>query len=154
MKDPLKVKSLRDRLIEIALEWEALFGVAPSITSAVSEYDAARIVGHTEEGYSLDCVGRTAVTSGCDFIFNGTRYQVKANRPSGKPGSKVTKVPKATNYDWDYLIWIHYDRTFVIQEAWQWRVDKYRIQFETKSRLSPSDMRKGENLLEGYVLQN
>ena len=49
-------------------------------------------------------VGRTAVTRGCDFILNELRYQVKANRPSGKRGSFVTLVGKASNYDWDRLI--------------------------------------------------
>ena len=74
---------LRDRLVAVTLEWESVFGVAPSITSAVSEYDAACLVGHTDESYGKVCAGRTAVTRGCDFTFNGLRYQVKANRPSG-----------------------------------------------------------------------
>jgi hypothetical protein len=76
--------------------------------------------GHTDESYGKTCVGRTAVTRGCDFIFNGLRYQIKANRPSGKPGSFVTLVGKASNYDWDRLIWLLYDRYFVLQEAWEW----------------------------------
>ena len=95
---------LRTRLIEAALEWERLFGVAPQITSAVSEYDAARLVGHSDASFSQDTVGRTAVSRGADFSCNGLRYQVKANRPSGKPGSPVTKVAKASNYDWDRLL--------------------------------------------------
>jgi hypothetical protein len=37
-------ENLRDRLITVTLEWERVFGVAPSITSAVSEYDAACLV--------------------------------------------------------------------------------------------------------------
>jgi hypothetical protein len=36
-------------------------------------------------------VSRTAVSKGHDFTYNGLRYQVKANRPSGKPGSPVTR---------------------------------------------------------------
>ena len=32
---------LRDKLVDIALQWQACFGVAPSITSSISEYDAA-----------------------------------------------------------------------------------------------------------------
>jgi hypothetical protein len=43
---------------------------------------------------------------GHDFEFKGQRHQVKANRRSGKPGSVVTLVPKAKNFDWDVLIWI------------------------------------------------
>jgi hypothetical protein len=34
-------ESLRDRLVAAALEWQDRFAVAPSITSALSEYDAA-----------------------------------------------------------------------------------------------------------------
>lgn len=139
-------EKLRESLVAVTLEWERVFGVAPSITSAVSEYDAACLVGHTDESYGKACVGRTAVTRGCDFILNGLRYQVKANRPSGKPGSFVTLVGKASNYEWDRLIWILYDRYFVIQEAWEWDVDKYRSEFHERKRLAPADMRQGRRL--------
>src|SRR5438477_6352818 len=101
----LSADGLRAALVALVLEWERRYGVAPFITTAVSEYDAARLVGHTPESLGLDCEGRTAVTRGTDFCRNGVRYQVKACRPSGKPGSFITWVPKATNYDWDRLIW-------------------------------------------------
>ena len=39
-----KIK-LRDKLVDIALQWQACFGVAPSMTSSISEYDAAMLVG-------------------------------------------------------------------------------------------------------------
>jgi hypothetical protein len=120
--------------------------VAPSITSAISEYDAALLVGHSPESFGRDCVGRTAVTRRTDFCFEGRRYQVKANRPSGKPGSFVTLVAKATNYDWDRLIWILYDREFVIQEAWEWTAESYRVAFDSVSRLSPAHMRRGQRI--------
>src|SRR6266540_5819769 len=139
--------NLRDRLVAVALEWERTFGVAPSITSTLSEYDAAWLIGHTNESYGKACIGRTAVTRGCDFIFNGLRYQVKANRPSGKPGSFVTLVGKASNYDWDRLIWMLYDRFYVLQEAWEWDVAAYRSMFDAKTRLCPADMRLGRRLL-------
>jgi hypothetical protein len=139
-------EKLRDRLVAVTLEWERVFGVAPSITSVVSEYDAACLVGHTDESYGKACVGRTAVTRGCDFIFNGLRYQVKANRPSGKSGSFVTLVGKASNYYWDRLIWILYDRYFVLQEAWEWEVGQYRLEFHARNRLAPADMRRGKRL--------
>ena len=149
-EDALKISSrtddLRNRLVAVTLEWERVFGVAPSITSAISEYDAARLVGHTDESYGKACVGRTAVTRGCDFIYNGLRYQIKANRPSGKPGSPVTKVGEAKNYDWDRLIWLLYDRNFVLQEAWEWDINQYRAEFEGCPRLAPADMRKGKRL--------
>src|SRR5207247_7547682 len=43
---------------------------------------------------------------------NGLRYQIKACRPSGKPGSFITWVPKATNYEWDRLVWLLYAASF------------------------------------------
>ena len=121
--------------------------VPPAITSALSEYDAAHLIGHDDESFGVDCAGRTAVTRGCDFTQGGLRYQVKANRPSGKPGSFVTLVSKASNYDWDRLVWMLYDRYYVLQEAREWTVEDYRAAFEAKNRLSPADLRLGRDLL-------
>ena len=137
---------LRDKLVEVALEWQSKFGVAPSITSAVSEYDAAMLVGMSESDYSEYMKDKTAVSKGSDFVFNNIRYQIKANRPSGKPGSFVTLVSKASNYYWDKLIWILYDKNYVMQEAWEWNVENYKSSFDTKKRLSPNDYRKGRRL--------
>ena len=137
---------LRKRLVEVALEWQEKFGVSPSITSSLSEYDAAMLVGMTESEYSEYMKPKTAVSKGTDFMFNGIRYQVKANRPSGKPGSYVTMVPKATNYEWDKLIWILYDKNYIMQEAWEWNVKDYIIAFDHVKRLSPAHYRKGKCL--------
>jgi hypothetical protein len=137
---------IRVRLISVALEWQSRFGVAPAITSAVSEYDAAMLVGMKESEYSADCIKRTAVTRGCDFTFQGLRYQVKANRPSGRTGSLVTLVGKANNYEWDHLIWILYDLRFTIREAWEWTVEAYRSVLGPVTRLSPAHMRAGQKL--------
>ena len=138
--------SLRNKLVDTALQWQEWFGVAPSITSAISEYDAALLVGMTEKEYSDYMQDKTAVSKGADFIFNKTRYQVKANRPSGKKGSFVTMVPKATNYEWDKLIWILYDKNYVMQEAWEWCVKDYQAAFDGIKRLSPNHYRKGKCL--------
>ncbi len=138
--------NLRQQLISIALEWQKRFGVAPAITSALSEYDAAILVGCPEEEYSYYMQDKTAVSKGADFIHDGIKYQVKANRPSGKPGSPVTKVAMANNYEWDYLIWIHYTTDYEVKEAWLWKVEDYRRDFDSLSRLSPKDMRKGTRL--------
>lgn len=137
---------LRDELAKIALQWQERFGVAPSITSAISEYDAAKLVGMSEDEYSEYMKDKTAVSKGADFVFQNIRYQVKANRPSGKKGSFVTMVPKASNYEWDRLIWILYDKNYVIQEAWEWEVDDYKLAFDSLKRLSPSHYRKGSCL--------
>lgn len=142
---------IREQLINIALEWEQKFGIAPMITSALSEYDAVILVGMDEEEYSKCLIGRTAVSRGHDFEYNGIKYQIKANRPSGKIGSNVTIVSKAKNYDWDYLIWILYNKKYEIQEAWQWDVAKYIDYFVKNDRLTPDDMRKGLSLLNNPV---
>ena len=140
--------ALRSALVSTVLEWERRYGVAPSITSALSEYDAACLVGHTPESFSKDCAGRTAVTRGSDFCHAQLRYQVKACRPSGRPGSFVTWVPKATTFDWDRLIWLLYDREYRVLEAWEWEVETYRAAFEETKRLSPQLMRQGRALHE------
>ena len=139
-------EQLRNKLVEIALQWQERYGVAPSITSTISEYDAAMLVGMSENDYSAYMKDKTAVNKGSDFVFNNTRYQVKANRPSGKKGSFVTMVPKAANYEWDRLIWILYDKNYVIQEAWEWGVKDYKDAFDAIKRLSPDHYRKGRCL--------
>ncbi len=143
----LEASQLREALVAVVLEWERRFGVAPSVTSAISELDVALLVGHTQESLMGQSTGRTAVTRGADFVHDGARYQVKANRPSGKPGSFVTLVAKARNYEWDRLVWILYDREFRMQEAWLWTVDEYRTAFDHVNRLSPDHMRRGRSLL-------
>ncbi|MDP1993122.1 MAG: hypothetical protein Q8K00_19065 [Syntrophales bacterium] len=137
---------LRKRLISTALEWQNRFGVAPAITSVLSEYDAAILVRCPEDEYSLYMQDKTAVSRGTDFVHEGKKYQVKACRPSGKRGSRVTKVPKAKNYKWDYLIWVHYTKAYEIQEAWLWGVTEYRNAFDSVDRLSPDHMRRGKRL--------
>lgn len=107
------------RNLAVALEWERAFGSAPQVTTVLSEYDAARLVVHPIDSYSLAMQDPTAVQQGYDFLFNGARYQIKGTRPSGKRGSFVTNVPQARNYDWDDLIWVSYDTQYNIQEAWQ-----------------------------------
>jgi hypothetical protein len=128
------------------LKWERKYGVAPSIVSAISEYDAAtRLVGMSDSEYSryMQEQNRTAVSSGHDLAYKNIRYQIKAHRPSGKPGSKITNASKAGNYNWDILIWIRYNKEYEIEEAWSWDRDKYIKAFDSATRISPADMRKG-----------
>lgn len=142
------MNDIRKSLVTLALEWQEKFGVAPAITSSLSEYDAAILVGMSEEEYSEFMQSQTAVQKGYDFIFNDIRYQVKANRPSGKPGSKVTMVPKASNYNWDILVWVLYNKEYDVQEAWLWPAALYRDEFENIKRLSPAHYRNGKNLFQ------
>ena len=130
----------------LALEWQERYGVAPHITSAISEYDAAMLVGMSDEQYSSSMSNRTAVAHGHDFEFMGVRYQVKANRPSGRRGSFVTLVGKANNLDWDALIWILYDKYYALVEAWMWGREEYAGKIMPLKRLSPIHMREGSLL--------
>lgn len=137
---------LRDELVKIALQWQVKYGIAPQITTVISEYDAAMLVGMLESDYSDYMQDKTAVNKGSDFVYKHIRYQVKANRPSGKPGSKVTRVAKASNYLWDKLIWILYDKYYIMQEAWEWDVEAYKLEFDDRNRISPDDYSKGRCL--------
>lgn len=142
----LEDDQLRKLLVIVSLEWQRRFSIAPSITSTISEYDAAKLVGSSLHIGAGRSTFDTAVTKGFDFRKNNLRYQVKANRPSGKPGSKVTIVGKARTFNWDYLIWILYNTNFEIEEAWEFSCSKYIELFEEKKRLCPNDMRKGKRL--------
>ena len=137
---------LRNLLVGVSLEWEKRFSVAPGITSAVAEYDAAKLKETSLEIGKGREASDTAVTKGVDFRKGNLRYQMKSNRPSGKPGSPVTLVGKASNYNWDQLIWILYDRVYHLKEAWEFSGDDYRRRFDHKKRLSPDDMRSGLRL--------
>ncbi len=101
----------------------------------------------SDDQYSDFMQDKTAVSRGSDFVFNGFSYQVKANRPSGKPGSKVTKVSKAANYHWDVLIWILYDHEYQLLEAWSWGVADYKNRFDSVRWLRPEHYRLGTRLL-------
>ncbi len=138
---------IRRRLIEVSLDWEKRFGVAPQITSAISELDAALLIGCSVKEFSKSRQGVTAVRKGYDFVFRKQRYQVKANRPSGRRGSNVTLVAKAKNYQWDYLVWILYGPSYDIKEAWMWNVKKYRRMFGRLERLRPNHYRRGQRLM-------
>jgi hypothetical protein len=140
------MNKLRQNLINNALAWEKAFGNSPAITSVISEFDAALLVGCSMEEYSANMQGKSAVQKGHDFVFNGARYQVKGNRPSGKRGSFVTLVPKAKNYEWDFLVWVLYNPQYEVQEAWLWEVSEYKAAFETIKRLAPAHYRRGKRL--------
>ena len=139
---------LREKLVKITLEWEEKFGVAPRITGNISEYDAAMLVGMSEEKYSEYMKDVTAVQKGADFEFNGVKYQIKATRPSGKKNSTVTRVPKANNFDWDKLIWISYDKNYEILEAWEWDVADYKAKFANQKGTTVKEIRTGKCLLQ------
>jgi len=148
--DGSQALELRKRLVQVSLEWENYFGVLPSITKSISELDAALLVGMSEHAYCADGQLRTAVTAGLDFFHSEIRYQVTANRPSGKRGSPVTLVSQKTEkknaFGWDRLIWILYDRLFAIQEAWEFTAEEYRKSFAHLNRLGPAHMRQGRRL--------
>lgn len=139
-------RSLRTNLVRLALAWQGRFGVAPAITSAVSEYDAARLVGMLPSQYGRFMRTRSAVSKGYDFAFAGVRYQVKSNRPSGRNGAKVSKVGKPSVHEWDKLIWILYDERYRMREAWKWTRREFDQTLGSKEHLRPDDLRRGTRL--------
>jgi len=74
---------LRNLLVGVSLEWEKRFSVAPGITSAVAEYDAAKLKETSLEIGKGREASDTAVTKGVDFRKRNLGYQVKTNRPCG-----------------------------------------------------------------------
>ena len=66
--------TLRDQLVETALAWQDRYGVAPAITTAVSEYDAAvALLGMSDEAFRQSQIAATAVQRGYDFVCDGVR---------------------------------------------------------------------------------
>ena len=140
------MENLREQLVEAALSWESAFGNTPLITTVLSEYDAASLVGCPLAEYASSAQGITAARKGHDFVFHGARYQAMGNRSGARPGSFVIWVPRASNYKWDYLVWIMYNSQYDIHEAWQWEVADYVDAFDSVRRLSPADLRRGKRL--------
>jgi hypothetical protein len=150
--------TIRDRLVQTVLKWEKRFGFIPGqsgMTTAVSEYDAAMILGLNENEYSDSVKGRSSVGGGYDFKFNNKRIQVKANRPSGLPGSQVWNAgPKVKTDGWDIFIYILYDKYYIPQEAYQFDCKKYERMFANKKSLRLKDMREGDVLpIESYKIE-
>lgn len=131
----------RTILVETALSWEKRYGVMPAITSAVSEYDAARMIGISGKEIERIFQTQTAVTRGYDFIWNDVKYQIKANRPSGKKGSIVTMISKPRNYDWDNLIWLLYDKEFNVMEGLLFSQQNFKSEFDTLNIVRPVHLR-------------
>jgi hypothetical protein len=125
-----KAQDLRKRLVEVALEWKRYLGVAPSITSPISELDAAALVGKPEDERCAEGQKRSAVTRDYDFQWEGGKYQVTANRPSGKKESFVTLVSRKSEekrpFGRNRLIWILYDEGYNKLQAWEFSADEYR----------------------------
>lgn len=143
--------NLRDKLVSIVLEWEREFGCFPGqagVTAAVSEYDAAILLGCSEADYAGCLKKRTAVSKHYDFeTADGRKVQVKANRPSGKPGSKVWNAgPKVDSSGWDLLVYILYDPNYNREEAWKFTGEEYERLFGNKKTLTLVDMRQGTSL--------
>ena len=143
--------TIRDQLVQIVLKWEKKFGFFPGqagITAAISEYDAAtRIFKLDENQYSISVQGRSSVGRGYDFKFNKKKIQVKANRPSGRLGDTVWNAGRKVKTDgWDILIYILYDKSYVVQEAYEFKCDKYEELFSNKKSLRLEDMKKGKKI--------
>jgi hypothetical protein len=85
---------LRTRLVALALEWQVRFGIAPAITCAISEYDAAIPVGCTDYDY---CVGqklRMAVPPTTTSFSKVPGTRLRQTVPAGK---REASLPKPAN---------------------------------------------------------
>ena len=142
--------TIRDQLVQLVLEWEERFGFFPGqagITAAVSEYDAAMMLGHNEAEYIISVAGRSPVGCGHDFVFKNKKIQVKANRPGGRSGDTVWNAgPKMITGGCDILIYLLYNKDYVVQEAYQFDCNEYEEMFSNKKSLRLEDMRKGKRL--------
>ena len=72
--------TLREELVSVALKWQERYGIAPQITTPLSEYDAAMLVGFPEHEYSCYMQPKTAVDKGLDFVYRGVRYHIQGCR--------------------------------------------------------------------------
>ena len=82
---------MRQKLVDLALEWERTYGVLPAITCAVSELDAAILVG-----CSLSSDGRSAVTRGADFTDDRGRIAAGQRRTAHRGCQiKFSPTPEA-----------------------------------------------------------
>ena len=91
---------IREQLVEIALKWQERYGIAPSITSAISEIDVAMMVGMREEDYSVLMQDMTAVNKGYNFIQNNLKYQIKMNLPLENLAVKLQTLVKQETMIW------------------------------------------------------
>ena len=70
----LEDDQLRDLLVQVSLEWERRFAVAPQITASIAEYDAAKLVGTSLRVGEGRRESDTAVTKGVDFRKGNVSY--------------------------------------------------------------------------------
>ncbi len=134
-------------MVRIALEWQESFSVAPSITTAISEYDVAvRFLGMEPVEYAKLCQGKTAVQRHVDIVDrHGISFQVKANRPSGGPGSEPTITsakPSNLNCLWNGLFWVLYHMDYSIRECWFFAPGEFSKAFEGQKYVRPARIRQ------------
>ena len=96
--------TLRNKLVDIALDWQENFGVAPSITSAISEYDAAMLIGMPESEYSDYMQDKTAVSKFPRVIGTGTLVRYLSRICGTFPYDSVVPVPMIRVFIFLYLI--------------------------------------------------
>ena len=81
--------TLRDRLVKTALAWQDQYGVAPAITTAISEYDAAvTLLGMLQDEYRQSQVQATAVQPGHGFVRDSSAIRSK---PTGLAGGRAAR---------------------------------------------------------------
>mgnify|MGYP003976759481 CR=1 FL=1 len=144
--------SLRDQLVNSTLEWREKYGNAPTITQSISEYDAARLIGMSEEEYSERTIDSRRRFN---FIYKKKRYQVHGTRQFSQLPESVAIEKKTIKYGCNYFIRVLYNKSYEIQEAWLWDINSVngpdtgkglKQYFESNDRMTFADLRLGKCL--------
>ena len=144
--------SLRDHLVKSTLEWREKYGSAPHITSTISEYDAARLIGMSEEEYAQRTIDSRRRFN---FIYKKKRYQVHGTRQFSQLPESVAIEKKTIKYGCNYFIRVLYNKSYEIQEAWLWDINSVngpdtgkglKQYFESNDRMTFADLRLGKCL--------
>ncbi|MBF0180503.1 MAG: hypothetical protein HQM03_10825 [Magnetococcales bacterium] len=151
LQDPVVIapgNQLRNDLLVVGRRWQEQFGMTPINYAVIAVYDAAMLVGMTEEQFAeymqerVLSVGREA-----DFVFERKRYLVKAYRQTDTGGgNRVRYVPKAQHMQWDLLVMILYDAELIVMGAWRMTWDEYIAHCDNKEKLTLEDYQKGERI--------
>ena len=144
--------SLRDQLVNSTLEWREKYGNAPTITQSISEYDAARLIGMSEEEYSERTIDSRRRFN---FIYKKRRYQVHGTRQFSQLPESVAIEKKTIKHGCNYFIRVLYNKSYEIQEAWLWDINSVngpdtgkglKQYFESNDRMTFADLRLGKCL--------
>ena len=138
--------TLRTTLVALVPEWEKRYGVAPFITAAVSEYDAARLVGHTPETFFAGLRGSHGSYSRHGLLLQRSSVSDQSLSAQRKTRFVHYLGAKSNELRMGSTGLASVCGEFQLLEAWEWYVADYQSSFDTIKRLSPAHMRTGRRL--------